>query len=250
MAPVTIDARFCGPENSGNGGYSAGRLASGMAGSVEVTLRKPPPLQVPLTVRVEADGSRGMYCGVALVASARPAPVVVRDLAVPSFSAAAEAATRTFPDHLHQVPGCFVCGPDRLPGEGLRLHPGPLDAADVEWQGPVACTWVPTADLGDQNSVVRSEFVWSALDCPTAYACASMAGMRLLLLGRQTVEILRLPTVGQRCIVVAQRGAHEGRKFFADACLYSEHGEVMARCNALWISVSQEVLQGASRKAG
>ena len=53
---VTIHARFNGPLESGNGGYSAGALASFIDGAVEVTLRSPVPLDTSLRVSREDDG--------------------------------------------------------------------------------------------------------------------------------------------------------------------------------------------------
>jgi hypothetical protein len=51
---VVIGARFNGPARSANGGYTAGSLAERVPEAehraVEVTLRRPPPLEVPLTV--------------------------------------------------------------------------------------------------------------------------------------------------------------------------------------------------------
>jgi hypothetical protein len=47
---VKIDRRFCGPPESGNGGYVCGRAAAFLEGDVEVTLRRPPPLGTPLDV--------------------------------------------------------------------------------------------------------------------------------------------------------------------------------------------------------
>jgi hypothetical protein len=40
---VTIPARFNGPHESGNGGYSAGALAAFLDGAAEVSLRRPVP---------------------------------------------------------------------------------------------------------------------------------------------------------------------------------------------------------------
>ena len=52
---IVIDRRFRGPDDSGNGGYSAGLFALEHGGDVvEVTLRLPPPLETPL----ELDGER------------------------------------------------------------------------------------------------------------------------------------------------------------------------------------------------
>ncbi|MCJ9705122.1 hypothetical protein MOV74_28970, partial [Bradyrhizobium sp. SHOUNA76] len=48
MTPIIIDKRYCGPPNSGNGGYVCGRLARHIPGGAEITLRAPPPLDTPL----------------------------------------------------------------------------------------------------------------------------------------------------------------------------------------------------------
>ena len=42
--PTIIRKRFCGPPNSGNGGYVCGLLANAMAEPCQVTLHAPPPL--------------------------------------------------------------------------------------------------------------------------------------------------------------------------------------------------------------
>jgi hypothetical protein len=62
---ITIARRFCGPPNSGNGGYSAGSLAQLIGGAVEVTLRHPPPLDQPL--RIERGASVQAFDGEQLV---------------------------------------------------------------------------------------------------------------------------------------------------------------------------------------
>ena len=39
-ATLSIDRRFCGPPGSGNGGYTAGRLAALIGDPAEITLRR------------------------------------------------------------------------------------------------------------------------------------------------------------------------------------------------------------------
>src|SRR5215210_7740547 len=58
--PVVIERRYNGPPDSGHGGWSAGQAAV-LTGApvVEVTLRRPPPLERALSVvRVAPDGAR------------------------------------------------------------------------------------------------------------------------------------------------------------------------------------------------
>ena len=54
MTEIIIDKRFCGPPNSGNGGYVCGRLARHIPGGAEVTLRAPPPLDKSLDAAATA----------------------------------------------------------------------------------------------------------------------------------------------------------------------------------------------------
>lgn len=246
IGSIVIDRRFRGPPNSGNGGYSCGRLAAFVDGSAEVTLRKPPPLDTGMAVSAEADDAVALYAGDQLIATARPAEVTVRPPVSPSFEEAAAASSRTFPPSTHKLPMCYVCGPDRAPGDGLRIHCGPVDPDDVEWQGVVAAPWVPESYMANPDGGIKAEFVWAPLDCPTAYANGSPAGFPAILLGRQAVRIDRLPAVGEKCVIAAWRTGREGRKRWSEAALFGAGGNAIAVCKATWIEVDHDVLVGAA----
>ena len=145
---IRIARRFRGPDSSGNGGYTAGLLAGEVAGApaVEVTLRRPPPLDVDLTT-VSSQGGWELRDGDHLVAEA-----VSRDIAAvadPVTYVDVETARRAEASYAglrsHPFPGCFVCGPAREPGDGMRLFPGRVSG------GRTACTWTPGASLGDAD---------------------------------------------------------------------------------------------------
>jgi len=240
---IDIASRFRGPPGSANGGYACGRLAAYIDGPAEVSLWKPPPLEHPLQVRRE-NGAVNLYDGELLIGTAVTGKVRIAQMAAPTRTQARAAAERTFAAGQHPLPSCFVCGPHRRHGDGLRIHPGPLHADDLDWQGVLAAPWTPEADLADASGTVLPEFVWAALDCPTAYAVSSSEGMLSILLGRQTLQIDRLPAAGESCIVTARRFAREGRKFSADACLFGADGQALAHCNALWIEVDPAVQRG------
>ena len=70
VARVTVDARFNGPPESGNGGYVCGLLARWIDGPAQVTLRVPPPLGRELTVQRSGDRA-ALLDGDVLVAAAR-----------------------------------------------------------------------------------------------------------------------------------------------------------------------------------
>ncbi len=249
LGTVVVAKRFLGPPNSGNGGYSCGRVAAFVEGDAEVTLRRPPPLDTPMSVVSAADGNVELYSGDELIAYAHATSVDTPDIAPPGFAEAEAAATRTFHAERHPLPTCFVCGPHREPGDGLRIHVGPVDPDDDDnWSGVLAAPWIPHPSLADEAGVVRPEFVWAALDCPTAYASSTAAGMRTILLGRQAVRIVRRPAAGERCVVATRQTGHDGRKYFAEAGLYDENGAVLAAGRATWIEVSPEVQKGGRGK--
>ena len=219
MEQLTIDGRFNGPDGSGNGGYTCGRIAALAAGLVEVTLRRPPPLHRPLDV--SRDGERLLVRdGDALVAEAAPATVDL-DVPEPPSWEEAEAAIGRYPGFDdHAFPRCFVCGPEREPGDGLRIFAGPLG------DGRFAATWTPTE--------VSPELVWASLDCPGAIA-VGFPDRGDTVLGRLAVAIDELPEPGERCVVVAWPLGEDGRKLYAGTALYGEDGRVLARARATWI---------------
>jgi hypothetical protein len=78
----------------------------------------------------DASGVR-VKSGDDLVAEARPSSVDLVAPAAPSFDEAADAAKR-FPWYTgHLYPSCFVCGPERTPGDGLCIHPGAIPERNV-----------------------------------------------------------------------------------------------------------------------
>jgi len=211
---LVIDPLYRGPDESANGGYVCGRVAELAGGPVQVTLRRPPPLGVPLEV---AGGS--VRDGDVVVAEYAAAAVTLDLPAPPAWEEAVEAQR---PDVHSPFPHCFVCGFRRAPDEGLHIHPGP--AGD---DGLVAAPWVPRPDT------VGAEFVWCALDCPGAYACG-VTSRGTLLLGRFAATVLRVPQAGERCVVAGWHVGGEGRKLDAGTALWSG-GELLGFARATWI---------------
>ena len=219
METLTIDGRFNGPDGSANGGYTCGRIAALLGGGVEVTLRSPPPLERPLAVERDGDGLR-ILDGETLVADALPGSAVLDVPHPPSWDEAVRAAARYPGFEEHAFPRCFVCGPDRKHGDGLRIFAGPLG------DGRFAATWQPAE--------ARPELVWAALDCPGAIA-VGFPDRGETLLGRFAVAIDELPEPGERCVVLAWPLGEDGRKLYAGTALFGEDGRPLARARATWI---------------
>jgi hypothetical protein len=230
---VIIERRFCGPPQSANGGYACGVVAAGMEGTVEATLRSPPPLDRPLAVERSAAGTR-ILDGAQLVAEARPATLSIEAPAPPSF-AEAEAATQHYLwRDKHPYPTCFVCGPRRTPGDGLCIYPGAVEGRPI-----AAAPFVPDASLVGADGRVRAEIVWATLDCPSwfGFACFHPFDESLVLLGRLTARIDERPRLGERCVCVGWFIDREGRKIHCGSALYGEDGALLALARALWLTV-------------
>ncbi|MGY3617972.1 hypothetical protein ACVJGD_004168 [Bradyrhizobium sp. USDA 10063] len=252
MVSLVIDRRFRGPPNSGNGGYVCGCLARHVAGDAEVTLRAPPPLERPLDILAGADGEIELRENDRLLATARVASIDAPDVPKVSYEAAEEAIGRTpYDEQTHNLPTCFVCGPARAHGDGLRIFAGPLQTAPIPGKPVVfAASWVPHGSLCGEDGYVAPEFVWAALDCPTGYCSVGarhlgLNGDETALLGRMAARIDRRPRPGDRCVVVAWPTGREGRKLFAESALLSSEQDVLAIARTTWLLVDRQVQLGA-----
>ncbi len=237
---LTIPHRWCGPPESGNGGWVSGAVATfvppvdGLP-AVTVRLSSPPPLDRPLAVRVgEPEGGSGavrveVLDDDHLVATATNAPEPDAPLAPPATAAEARAAEARYEGLAeHPFPTCVVCGTAREPGDGLCLRPGPLD----DGTGRYATTWqVP-------HDAVDAPLVWAALDCPGGWS-AGIAG-RPMVLGTMTAAVRALPEPGSMCVVTAWQTRAEGRRHWSATALHSPAGDLLARAEAVWFAVDPE----------
>jgi hypothetical protein len=233
---LTIPARFNGPPETGNGGYTCGRLAALVdADAAAVSLRAPPPLERPLGI--VRDGPRAeLHDGETLVAEATPA-----ELSLTAPEPVPLGRARAASDHgreqwtaEHPFRTCFVCGPDREPGDGLRLFPGRLE------DGRYAVAWTPDESVDDGAGHVRSECVWAALDCPTSAPVANFGTGPPMVLASLTVRLHAPVKVGEPHAIVSWPLEVDGRKRHAAAALFDPVGRLVGASRALWIELRQQ----------
>ena len=232
---VRVPQRFCGPPQSGNGGYTCGILAKTFtdAAAVECTIRKPIPIERDLRIEVEQNSARlidddnvvieAVVCDVELQL---PQPI--------SWEEAGQAVSKSPAFENHPFPTCFVCGPDRDDHDGLRLFPG-ADQEQSGFENLFAARWVPAEEFAE-SGIVQPEFVWAAMDCPTGFA-AGFPWAGKLVTGRLAVKLVAPLAAESNCIVQSWSLGTEGRKCHAGAVLRGESGDVYAIAKATWIKI-------------
>jgi hypothetical protein len=229
MRTLTVDRRFNGPPDSGNGGYVCGALAVASGADLRVRLVAPPPLDVPLTVERDGSGDWELRSAAGVIARGTPSRLQLDVPAPPRYVQAVWASQHYHGFLEHAFPSCFVCGPHRRRGDGLRIFPGLLDT------GIVAAPWLPAESLDGGDGKVAAEFHWAALDCPGYFAVSG--GRRVMVLGEMQAHVDRRVHIGEPCTVIGWRLGAEGRKHYAGTAIFDERGQLCARAAATWIEV-------------
>ncbi len=233
---LVLPGRYNGPARSANGGFTCGSLADLVphaAGSaVEVSLRRPPPLDTPMTV----EDDHRLTVADDVVAEARVVDVELDPVDAVPQDVAAEAMGRYPGASSHPFPTCFACGPDRAAGDGLRIFPGPVG----DDRGHVASVWVPqpshaTGAAVDGLPTCGAAITWAALDCVGGWS-EDLAG-RPCVLGRMTARIDASPVVGEPHVVVGRHLGRDGRKSFTASTLYDGSGRIVGSARHTWLQV-------------
>jgi hypothetical protein len=202
MKSIVIEKPFCGPPKSANGGFVCGLLAAHIDGDSEITLLAPSPLGQRLDFVASEHGVE-LRKEETTLATGRRVRIDVPEIPIVDFSEAQDAVRRSpYDESSHPLPMCFVCGPARVDGDGLRIIPAPLPPCRDYRTASFAAPWVPYPNLAGEDGAVAGEFVWAALDCPSGFAGVGaqhlgMTGAETILLGRMTARIERRPLPGR-----------------------------------------------------
>ena len=230
---VHVLRRFRGPPTSGNGGYVCGIAAEWIEGPAEVRLLAPIPLETPLHRRrdeidVTISDSAAVY------ATARPLEEPLElDVPTPPDEAELDAAALAYPGPSgHPIPGCFVCGTERTPGDGLCIYAGESPHRDV-----AIAEWVPDEELAGEDGHVAERFIWAALDCPSYFGLGEPRPLALL--ARMQARIDRPIAPSERLRVTGWSLGRDGRKLHSATAMHDEAGELVALSRNLWIEVDR-----------
>lgn len=235
---LIISSRFRGPPKSGNGGYVCGRVAAHLPSSAAVRLKAPPPLETELRIDASEASARLMH-GTNVIAEGKAAELDLTAPTAPTIAEAQEAAKSYTGFIRHVFPQCFVCGPQRAIGDGLRIFPGLIATRPI-----VAAPWIPDSSLGDGSSRVRPEFLWAALDCTSAFAVLPIPEGKAIVLGELCVRVDGTVTPDETCILIGWPLQTDGRKRFAGSAVFSSSGRAVAVGRATWIEVQASAFGG------
>ena len=232
---IEVASRFTGPPGMGHGGYASGLLASRTGrsrGAVQVTLRRPIPLDAPLDLVEVGDGRHELRHGDDVIADSQAAALAIDVPPAPTVeqARAAEPGSPSFyePDGVHPI--CFACATRLAPGEGLRIFVGPLE---VDGHPMVAGVWRPDLAFAGPGGVVDTTWVLAALDCPGALAFIAR-GTGAGLLGRIVFEQHADVLADADHVVTGWQIGGEGRKLFAGTALFDAGGRLLAAARATW----------------
>ncbi len=226
---LVVSRRFRGPPSSGNGGYTCGMLAAAASKPVEVRLIMPPPLDTRLEIVDDAEtGGLKLVYGDKVVATATPKTFELDVPKPPTYGQALGAVSNYEGFQEHAYSDCFVCGPARQRGDGMRIFASPIEGREV-----VAAAWMPDRSLVGADGKVLPEFMWAALDCPGFFATG--VAVRGPLLGTYAARIDRCVHLDMPCVVMGWALRHDGRKHVVGTAIFDNFGELCGRALATWI---------------
>lgn len=244
MRTLRIPHRFNGPAHSGNGGWTAGALAEtcGLQPPVTVRLKVPPPLGMNLAV-AEVHGTVELQIGMEVVAVAtsegQESWTDWSDISPVTLAEARAAEEEYAGRRSHAFPTCFSCGPDREPGDGLRIFPGPVG------EGRVAASWTPDPSVAEPDGSVGAPVTWAALDCVSAWS--SDLEHRPVVLAQMTAQVESPPRAGAPYVVQGLLRGMDGRKTWTASAMFDENGRLVAQAEQLWIAVDAAVVAELQR---
>lgn len=232
--PIRLSSWFQGPTGSGQGGWTAHRLASAIDEPVTVAIKRPIPLKVDMAI-TQVDNTWHL-----IDPNEPDQPILIATPWTPDFAStdpvslaeAADARTR-FPLHDdHPVPVCFSCGTNP---DSMQVHSGPL--ADDRW----ATDWTMPSWAIDADGMPDQGALWAAIDCAQAWYAGNAGGRRHSVTVQLAVEVVAPLEVGSKYSLVAWNGTYpepwDGRKRGAGGAVFATDGTCVARSSSFWIAI-------------
>jgi acyl-coenzyme A thioesterase PaaI-like protein len=234
---VRLPSHWCGPDGIGQGGVTAGLLASELGeGPVEVRLHAPAPLDTDMVIRRDGDTARTL-----IAAPDRPIATARRVVAVdgtPPPALGLDDARRVTGalSHANVFGRCLICGHDR--DDSLRVWPGPRPD---DQPGVAAAFDVRDATFVDRGALAPP-FVFGALDCTSGFAVLRDNVGGVAITGTMQVQLHEPVPADGPVIATARVAGRGGRTWRVDAALRSAGGGLLAHAHVVWVEIDPAVL--------
>ncbi len=236
--PIRLDRRFQGPTGSGQGGWTAHRLAERVDHPVTMAIKAPVPLETELDVVHDVGNERWLLVDhtgeqARTVMVAEPWEAGFADTEPVSIEEARAARGRfaSVVDE-HPVPFCFSCG---LQHDSMLVQAGPLG------DDRFATDWTPPAWAVRGDGTVDEGTVWAAVDCTAAWYVGYSRRPRTPLTVQYAVEVVHPIEPATPYALVGWSGDHssewDGRKRHAASAAFAPDGTCVARSVSFWLSV-------------
>lgn len=236
---IILSGRYCGPPVCINGGYACGILSGNSTDPVEITLKKPVPMEKPLWLEHQKEKIT-LNDGMTELASARFVDFQLEVPAPPTHEIARVASAGYLGLHQeHPFPHCFVCGPARAPDDGLHLYAGRIPDTNL-----YVTPWQPNHNLPVTGNHINREIVWAALDCPGAFSVMGEQP-KMLVLGQMTGQVRQSIRPGESCLVIAWSLGSDGRKHYCGTAIYNEDNYLCALARSVWFEVTDMRWKGS-----
>ncbi len=234
---VIIARRFCGPPDSGNGGYSCGVLPGSLLGGTAEGHAAHLAAARIVRMDVVRDGSGvHLMAGGQLVAEARPADLAMDAPPAPSLEEAIAGRVRAFRGASRTSIRRASCA-----GRSARRATGcastPAQSRGATSRRPLRSSRTPRSPTRERPGC-GARSAWAALDCPSVkfgfHCFGPFEGVRSFS-GVSRRASTRFRRVGDRCISVGWSLGRDGRKIHCGSALYAEDGALLAVGKATWI---------------
>ena len=156
---IIISNRFCGPTFKGHEGYTVGTLAQYFSGLIQVTIKKPTPMDEKMAIVAWKDWFR---LGDGENARSNPHRHSPRPNWDPNGFAGEKFETLHLSWGNALYSSCFVSGPKWEKLDGRWVFTGLLPS-----QKYACALWTPLADPAAGVGLTKTSFIWSLINYPT-----------------------------------------------------------------------------------
>ncbi len=230
MAQLIVSETFQGIDGIAHGGYLAGMISEDRPEVMQVTLRRPPPLNRPLFVEDGAGQASLVDRDGQTIMEAAPGDLTAN---LPSITAEEVNGEPNPRFERHPYPHCFVCGTEHPNGFNLRF-------STPDEHGHTLATWIPSGRLIPEIETVPDRFVWAVIDCLSAWSFSDHwddSDWWPAVTGQIAVEIRRPVLRDETHVLVAHPTGREGKRIYVEAAIHDAEGDLCARGESTWITV-------------